>query len=113
MAHQSGQHVVTVLPDGFAHHQRRVLRDIAKHFDAIFLAVDEAVLFFAIERMAPLDLAAFAADGLHERVFGVLLRGPTHTVGGKAQIATGNQINEGGHIEHSNRPSLSTTRAKR
>src|SRR5262249_51122132 len=38
------QKMMAILPDRLDHHQRRILRDIAKNFHTALLAVDEAVL---------------------------------------------------------------------
>ena len=86
------QHVMAVLPDGFHHHQRRVRRDLAKHFHAVLLAVDESVLLLGIVGMAAAYFTPFAADGIHDGLFGLRLRGPAFLVGGKTQIPVGESL---------------------
>ena len=73
---QPVQHMMTVLPDGLHHHQRRGARDIAKNLHAVLLAVDEAVLLGGIEWMAAPHLAAGSADGRHDGCFHAFLRRP-------------------------------------
>src|ERR1035441_9371885 len=97
MPDQPRQHVLAVLPYGLAHHQRRLLRDGAKHLVAVLLAVDEPVLPLRIVRVRALDPPAFRADRQHHGLFGLLLGLPAHAVRRRSQVAIRYEIDEIGH----------------
>ena len=97
MAHQSGQHVVAVLPHRFADHQRGLGRNVAENAVAVLLAVDKSVGALLVVGVRAFDPAAFTADGLHERLLGSLLGVPAHAIRGEPQIAVRHQVDKIGH----------------
>ncbi len=78
---QTVQNVMSVLPDRFHHHQRRIRREAAEYFHSVLLAINEPVLLDGVAGMPAPHLAAFAADGIHDGLFGLGLGGPAHPVG--------------------------------
>jgi hypothetical protein len=83
MAGQPGQHVMAVLPNRLADHQRSVRRDAAEYRIAVLLAIDETMTARLIVGVRAFDLAAFAADGLHDRLLRLVLGRPALAVGGR------------------------------
>ena len=79
---QPVQHVMAVLPDRLDHDQRRVRRNLAEDLHPVLLAVDESVLLHGVAGVPAAHLAAFAADGVHDGLFGLRLRRPALLVGG-------------------------------
>jgi hypothetical protein len=98
MTEEAGQHVVSVLPDGFENDHRGLGWDLTEDVDTIALAVDEAVLLFGLERMGAFYLSSKALDSLDEIFLSRLLRGPAYLVGGQAQVTTGDQGNWTRHL---------------
>ena len=88
---QSRQHVVRVLPHGLGDDDGRFRIDVAKHFHAHFLRVDEAVLLHRIERMRALHRPALLLQRPLQGRFHGLLRWPARLIGGETQIATGDE----------------------
>jgi hypothetical protein len=84
---------MAVLPDGFYDHERRFSRYLAKHFHAVFLRIDEPMLFGVDIRVSPLHLDAETFDGFRNGLFGTILGGPTLLIRGKAQVAAGDKSN--------------------
>src|ERR1035438_4252998 len=99
VAEQAGEKVMAVLPDGLANHYRRMERDIAEDLVPVFLAIDETVLPLGIVGMGAVNLTAFTADGLHDRLLGLVLGRPALAISGKPQIAARNEIDNVGHDE--------------
>jgi len=88
---QAMQDVMAVLPNRFGDYERRRGRNILEDRHAIFLRIDETVLFRGIKRMAALDSKAKTVDRFGDGGFHSGLRRPTHPVGGKTKIATCDQ----------------------
>src|ERR1039457_6205295 len=82
--------MMTVLPDSFHHHQRRIRRQSTEYFHSEFLAIDESMLLDGVEGIPATHLAAFLADGIHDGLFGLGLRRPALLVGREPQIPTRN-----------------------
>ena len=92
MREQPVQQVMRVLPHRLGNDQRRVGRDVFENFHSVFLAVDEAVLFFRIERMAALHRPSLALDGGDDDCFHGGLRRPAFLVRGQTQVAAGDEV---------------------
>ena len=90
---KAGQDVVAVLPDGLGDDERRVDGDGFEDLQAVFLAVDETMAFLRVERMGAANLTALALDGGDEQGFHGGLGFLASLVGGKSQIAAGDQVN--------------------
>src|SRR5580704_7411526 len=58
MTGEPRQHMMTVLPHCFAHHQGSVRRNVAKDLVAALLAVDETMAARLLVGVGPLDLVA-------------------------------------------------------
>ena len=84
---------MAVLPDRFRDDQRRVPGDVPEHFHAVFLAVDEPVPLFRVERMRALDVAARAFDGRDDLRLHGGLRLLAFLVGGEPQVSVGDEVN--------------------
>ncbi len=84
---QSVEQMMSVLPDGLHHYQRRSGGNISENLHSIFLAVDESVLLGWIVGMSPLGVASGALNGRHDRGLDTFLRRPTLPVGGQPQIS--------------------------
>jgi hypothetical protein len=78
---------------------RRVGGNLAEDFHAVLLAIDEAVALGLVEGMRALDFVAFLFDGGGEVLFHFGLRGLAGSVGGDAEVATGDEVDDflGGH----------------
>src|ERR1039457_6757339 len=87
---ESVQNIMAVLPDGFHHHQRRTRRQPAEYVHSVLLAIDESMLLDRVAGMPAAYVTAFAADGIHDGLFGLGLRRPAHSVGREPQIPTRN-----------------------
>src|ERR1019366_8835832 len=70
------------------HHQRRIRRQPAENFHSVLLAIDESMLLDGVAGIPAAHLTALAADGIHDSLFGLGLRGPALLVGGEPQIPT-------------------------
>ena len=76
--------MIRILPDRLGHDERRVGRNLAEDFDAILLAVDEAVFLSRVVRMPALDPIALLLDHGGERLFKIHLLFFAGLVGGQA-----------------------------
>jgi hypothetical protein len=92
MGGQSGQHMVRVLPHGLGDDERRIWRDAAEDLNALPLAGDEAVLLLRIIGMGSFDDAALGFESCGKGILHGLLRGPAGLIGGKTQIAAGDEV---------------------
>ncbi len=92
MRGQSSENVVRILPHSLRDDEGRVRIDVAEDLDAHLLRVDEAMLLHAIKRVGAFDRTAlgFECDG--EFVLHVLLGGPAGLIGGKTEVARGNEV---------------------
>jgi len=84
--------MMRVLPHSLGDDERRVRVNAAKDLDALPLAGDEAVLLFGIVRMRAPRFPTLGLEGFGERVLHGFLRRPASLVGGKAEIATGDDL---------------------
>src|SRR5437016_181289 len=84
---QAMEQVMAVLPYRFDDHERSIARDLAEHFHAVFLAVDETVLLLRIVWMTAFHLTAFALDSTSDSGLGALLRRPALLICGQSQVA--------------------------
>src|SRR2546421_11711880 len=82
---------MAVLPRGFHHDQGRSCGDAAKYFHAILLAIDESVALLRVARMPAAHVVSGAAYSIDDGLFRTRLRGPAHSVGGKAQVPVRDQ----------------------
>src|SRR5271166_2929849 len=92
--------MMTVLPDRFHHHQRRIRRQPAEYFHSVLLAVDKSMLLHGVAGMPAAYVTAFAADGLHDGLFSLGLRLPAHLVGRQTQIPARNHNYSVRHVSH-------------
>src|SRR5450759_1712241 len=90
--------MVTVLPDGFHHHQRRIWRQPAEYFHSVLLAIDESMLLDGVAGMPAAYVAAFAADGIHDGLFGLGLCRPAPLVGREPKIPVRNHNHSVRHV---------------
>src|SRR5260370_41894368 len=81
--------MVAILPNGLQHYQRSCGWDLPKNFHSALLALDEAVLLYRIVGMAAFHFEPFAADGIHDGLFGARLGRPAFLIRGEAQVAVG------------------------
>src|SRR6185437_15964410 len=94
------QNVMAILPDGLDDDQGRRGWNLAEHFHAALLAIDKAVLFGWIERVAALCFRAETADGGGDGLFGAFLRGPAFLIGREPQISARDENNGFCHCTH-------------
>ncbi len=88
-----GKHVMGVLPHRLGHDDRRIFGNLAEHFQAVLLAVDEAVLLRRIIRVGAFHLVALTLDRGDELPFHLGLRRFAFLIGGQAQVTACYQIN--------------------
>ena len=84
MRRQAGEDVMRILPHRLGHDERRVGVHLAKNFETLALAGDEAVLLLGLERMRAPDAEAFRFQGGPERCLHRDLRRPANLIGGEA-----------------------------
>ena len=83
MLRQPGQDVARVLPHRLGHHQRHRRIDLPERFDAVDLAVEEAVLLHRVVGVPSHDGGVQRREGARHRGLEGLLGGPAHPVGGQ------------------------------
>ena len=92
MRGEAGIDVVRILPHRFGDDQRRVGVHAAEDLEALALRRDEAVFLVLLVRMGADDLPAIGLEGGLEGLLHFGLGGPTGLVGGRAQVATGDEL---------------------
>ena len=88
---QAVEDVVRILPRGKGHHQRLLRVDLPEDRAPVLLAVDEAVFFLRIVRMAARHPVALGLDGLRDGSLDLGLLRPALPIGRQPQVAVGNQ----------------------
>ena len=83
--------MMAVLPGGGSKHQLRLGMNFHEDVHALALRRDEAVLDLVVVGVGADQLIALLREGRGQLFFHIALRGPTHLIGGLAQIAAGDQ----------------------
>ncbi len=91
MIAQSRQNVMAVLPDQLRHDQLGVRVDVLENVHPHPLAGDEPVFFDRIVGMPAPDGDALASKRLDHPPFHIGLRRPAGLIGGKTQVAAGDE----------------------
>jgi hypothetical protein len=89
MGDQTRQNVTAVLPDRLDDNEGRVLWYMAKDFDAMPLAVYEAMSLLRVDRMPTAHRPPFVSYGGGHSLLYRPLCGPTLTIRRKAHVAAG------------------------
>ena len=93
MMFQPGEHVVTVLPDGFRHNDRSVGMDLHENIHAHALVIDEPVLEIFAVRVRAAQGEALGPQGFGQLLFHLGLGRPADLICGLAKVAAGNEQN--------------------
>ena len=94
MREQSVQQVVRILPHRLSDDERGIGIDVAKHLDALLLRADEAVAQLRFVRVGADQSVAKRGDGGRELGLHLGLGGPALLVGGSAQVAVGDELDD-------------------
>ena len=88
---QAVQHMVAVLPDRLGHDEGRVGMNMFEDSHALFLRADKAVSLIWLVGMPAADSPSLALNRGSDGFFHGLLCGPTHLIGGQAQVPIGDE----------------------
>lgn len=87
MTGQARQDMMAILPNGFAHHDRRLRWDVSEDAISMFLAADETMALLGIVGVGSYHLMALASDRVHHGLLDFALRLPALLVRGETEVA--------------------------
>src|ERR1700685_316628 len=85
--------MVRILPDGLGHDERRLVVELRENLHSLPLRGDEAMLLLVAVPVRPDDRITLELNRPRERLFHFLLCRPALLIGGKPQVAAGDEIN--------------------
>ncbi len=80
-----------ILPDRFRHDESGVAGNLSENLHPFLLGSDKAMPFGSFHRMSTSEAKSAVRHGFSQRVFHLLLCGPTVLIGRQSQIAIGHQ----------------------